>query len=131
MSSEEDLFASQKDVRPHTNVPKFISKTQAEESNVEYFWNICFHWDIGNKNPFSLQPISNFTEKEVPPTWYLFKLRDDLRLKKVYVRMLNGEYSIFCKVEKGKAFSYIDIYSSVNLFVNNKCDDSKTKFASN
>lgn len=100
-NSEEDLFSSQKDCRPSTNVPRFVSKTQAKKSNVEYLWNISFHWDIGNTEPFSLQPIANFTEAEVPPTWYQFSLRDDLWLKKTYVRMLNGQYSIFCKVEKG------------------------------
>ena len=100
-NSDEDLFASQQDIRPSTSVPKFFSKTQPEKSDVEYLWNISFHWDIENTRPFSLQPISNFSEEEVPPTWYLFNLRDDLRLTKKYIRMLNGEYSIFCKVERG------------------------------
>ena len=101
--SGEDMFLSQKDVvRPRTNVPGFVSKSQPQQSEVEYLWNISFHWDIGNAHPFSLQPISNFTEKEVPSTWYSFRLRDDLRRERRYIRMLNGEYSIFCKVEKGK-----------------------------
>lgn len=100
--SDEDMFFSQKDVRPKTNLPVFLSKSQPQKSDLEYLWNIVFQWDIGNKYPFSLQPISNFSESEVPSTWYLFKLRDDLRRKKIYVRALNGNYSIFAKVERGK-----------------------------
>lgn len=115
--SEEDMFLSQKDViRPKTNVPEFISKTQPEKSAVEYMWNIAFHWDIGNTTPFSLQPIINFNEGEVPATWYLFKLRDDLRMKKKYIRMLNGTYSIFCKVEKG-IFSVIFSFFRTKLLL--------------
>ena len=101
-TSDEDLFASQQDFRPTTNVPGFLSKTQPEMSEQEYLWVIAFHWDIGNTTPFTVQPICNFTESEVPSTWYSFKLRDDLRMKKIDVRMLNGSYSVFCKVEKGK-----------------------------
>ena len=100
--SDEDIFSSQPDVRPSTDVPVFVSKTQPQKSDVEYMWNVVFHWDLGNKTPFSLQPIANFCDSEVPDTWYIFKLRDDLRKKKIYVKMLNGKYSIFAKVEKGK-----------------------------
>lgn len=100
--SDEDIFSSQKDLRPSTDVPSFVSKTQPQTSDVEYLWNVVFHWDIGNKTPFSIQPISNFNDKEIPSTWYLFRLRDDLRLKKINISMLNGLYSIFAKVEKGK-----------------------------
>ena len=100
-NSDEDLFLSQKEDRPAAEVPPRSCKSQPQKSEVEYMWNVVFHWDIGNNNPFSLQPICNFTDAEVPPTWYSFKLRDDLRLKKIHVRMLNGTYSIFCKVEKG------------------------------
>ena len=103
-NSDEDLFASQKDLRSKTDVPTFVSKTQPQSSEVEYLWIIAFHWDIGETSPFSLQPICNFTESEVPSTWYSFKLRDDLRLKKIDVRALSGQYSIFCKVEKGMFF---------------------------
>ena len=99
--SDDDMFMSQKELRPTTDVP-FVSKTQPEKSEVEYLWNVVFQWDIGNKEPFSLQPLCNFSESEVPPTWYQFKLRDDLRLKKIYVNLLNGQYSIFAKVEIGK-----------------------------
>ena len=87
-NSEDDLFCS--------------PRPPAEKSDIEYLWYISFHWDIGNTHPFTLQPINNFTAEEVPTTRCNFKLRDDLRLKKIYVRMLNGDYSIFCKVEKGR-----------------------------
>lgn len=102
--SDEDMFLSQKEVRPVTDVPGFVSKTQPEKSELEYLWYLVFHWDIGNKNPFSLQPVKNFAESEVPRTWLLFNLRDELRQAKIRVRMLNGEYSIFAKVEKGIFF---------------------------
>lgn len=104
-NSEDDMFLSQREERPTTKVPPRPSSSQPQKSDVEYMWNVCFHWDIGNQNPFSLQPICNFSDSEVPPSWYHFKLRDELRLKKIDVRMLSGTYSIFCKVEKGTYLS--------------------------
>lgn len=101
-NSDEDMFLSQKETRISTEVEVHMPKSQPQRSDVEYLWVVAFHWDIGDGNPFTLQPICNFTESEVPSTWYAFKLRDDLRKKKINVRMLSGEYSIFCKVEKGK-----------------------------
>lgn len=100
--SDEDLFLSEKEGAPNSDeVPLFVSRSQPAKSEVEYLWNVVFHWDIGNKTPFSLQPIKNFTESEIPVSWYLFRLRDDLRKKKIFVTMLNGNYSMFAKVEKG------------------------------
>lgn len=110
--SDEDIFSSQRDVRPSTDVPHFVSKTQPQQSEVEYLWNIVFQWDLSNPTPFSIQPKISFSHHDVPLTWYLFKLRDDLRLKKTYFRVLNGTYSIFCKVEKGKFYIYIYIFIS-------------------
>lgn len=101
-NSDEDMFASQKNVKVSTKVLEPVSKSQPQQSELEYLWNVAFHWDIGNKTPFSLQPIANFTQSEVPLSWYSFKLRDELRLQKIHVEMLNGQYSIFGKVEKGK-----------------------------
>lgn len=106
--SDEDFFgSSQKDMRSKTNVPKFWSKTQPQKSDVEYFWIILFHHDIGNQYPFTLHIRTLFSTEEIPDTWYLFKLRDDLRFKKQYFRVLNGDYSVFCKVEKGKKIMFI------------------------
>lgn len=102
------MFLSEKESRaPPTSENGAVSRSQPEKSEVEYLWNVVFHWDIGNQTPFSLQPIVNFSQSEVPATWYLFKLRDDLRLKKIYIKMLNGQYSIFAKVEKVKFFPFI------------------------
>ena len=85
------MFLSQSEVQKDTDPPRFVSKTQPQKSELEYMWNVVFHWDIENKAPFSLQSVSHFTDSEVPWTWYAFKLRDDLRLKKINVRILNGQ----------------------------------------
>ena len=96
------MFLSQKDNRSKTEAPHFVSKTQPKETDVQYLWNIVFHWNMENENPFSIHLKTIFADSEVPPTWYSFKLRDDLRMKKLFIHVLNGNYSIFCKVEKGK-----------------------------
>ena len=109
--SDEDFFAySQADQARSPDVSRFVSKTQPQKSDLEYMYWILFHWDLGNSEPFSIHNKSLFGE-EIPDTWYSFKLRDDLRLKKIYFRMLNGEYSVFCKVEKGRknVFSFTAI----------------------
>lgn len=117
--SEDDMFLSQRDVRPpRTEVQVPVSRSQPQKSDVEYLWNLAFHWDIGDRNPFTLQPICNFTEAEVPSTWYMFKLRDELRLKKIDVRILSGLYSIFCKVEKG---IFINLYRFCSSFITVDC----------
>ena len=101
--SDEDFFqSSQREIRKVAEVPRHYSKTQPQPSDVEYFWVIVFHWDIENPNPFSLQHRNAFGESDIPKTWFIFKLRDDLRMKKKYYKVLNGHYSVFCKVEKGK-----------------------------
>lgn len=103
--SDEDMFlSSQQDIRPSTEVPSFISKSQPQKSDVEYHWVVLFHWSLENNQPFSVHLKSLFSDKEISDTWFSFKLRDDLRRKKIYMRMLNGKYSVFCKVEKGKNF---------------------------
>lgn len=100
--SDEDFFGpSQKEIRNSTEVPRFISKSQPKPSDVVYMWVVVFHWDIGNKDPFSLQCRSAFSAADIPETWYSFKLRNDLRKNKIRLDVLNGEYSVFCKVEKG------------------------------
>lgn len=106
--SDEDFFqSSQKDIRePNAVRDSGGSKTQPQKSDVEYHWNVVFHWDIGNRTPFAIYPRAVFSDSEVPASWYAFKLRDDLRKKKIYIRMLNGNFSIFCKVEKGMPLIY-------------------------
>ena len=98
------MFLSQRDLRPPaTEVTSFTSKTQPQpqESDVEYLWIVAFHWDLEKRNPFSIEPIGNFSDSEVPQSWYRFRLRDDLRKTKINVEMLKGQFSVFAKVERG------------------------------
>ena len=104
MSDEEFFQSSQVEMRRSTDPPRFFSKSQPLPSDVEYFWVVLFHHDIGNREPFTIHLRATFDEKDIPATWFLFKLRDDLRLKKKYFHVLNGDYSVFCKVEKGKSY---------------------------
>lgn len=98
--SDEDLFLSQQESRPATVVPA-VSKSQPQPSDVQYHWVVLFQFDIENNEPFSLFVRNTFSENEIPESWYRFRLEDDLRLLKRYFRTLNGEYAVFCKVEKG------------------------------
>ena len=101
--SDEDFFqSSQRESRPTTEVPRFVSKTQPQPTDVDYHWVVLFHWDLENPSPFTLHLRALFQKEEIPETWFLFKLRNDLRMKKKYFEVLNGTYSVFCKVEKGK-----------------------------
>ena len=120
------MFLSQKDVRPRTDPRPFISQPlPPKQSDQDYHWLIVFHWDIGNENPFSVQLKSIFSPSEVPESWYLFKLRDDLRMKKQQIRFLNGSYSVFCKVEKGKRF-----FAGKNFNIRRKNKQKKNVFSS-
>ena len=98
--SDEDMFLSQKDIRPSTVIEG--PSTQPLPSEVEYHWAVLFNFDIGNIEPFNMFLRSTFKESEIPSRWFDYKLADDVRLKKTYIPTLNGEYSFFCKVEKGK-----------------------------
>lgn len=104
--SDEDLFFSQKEATSEKEVTPTVSKSQPLPSVVEYHWVIVFHWCIENRDPFSVFLRNVFTEEELPRTWLEFKLSDENRLKKQYIRTVNGEYSFFCKVEKGKKKKY-------------------------
>ena len=67
-------------------------------------WLVVFHWDVEDSEPFSLHVRNIFTDEEVPESWYAFMLKDDYRKKKIFLHALEGEYSVFCKVEKGTIF---------------------------
>ena len=105
--SDEDMFQqSQPDFRlppspPNVNV---VSRSQPQPSDVLYHWVIMFHWDINNKFPFSMFVRSTFPDSEIPDSWYTFRLSEEYRLQKKYLRTLNGQYSVFCKVEKGNNY---------------------------
>lgn len=110
MSDEEDFFgSSQKEIRPRTEVPRCVAQTQIRKSDVTYLWLILFQHDIENKAPFSVFNRSLFSFQDIPESWYLFKLRNDLRTEKIYLRVLNGTYSVFCKIEDGTLKSSIVI----------------------
>lgn len=95
------MFFSQPENRPST-VMESASKSQPQPSGLNYHWVVLFQFDIENHEPFNMFLRSTFPESEVPESWYKFKLEDELRLLKRYFRTLNGEYAVFCKVEKGK-----------------------------
>ena len=94
------MFLSQKDSRPSTVVTRPI--TQPAPSEVEYHWAVLFNFDIGNIEPFSMFLRSTFKESEIPSRWFEYRLADDVRMKKLHIPTLNGQYSFFCKVEKGE-----------------------------
>ena len=98
--SDEDMFLSQRETHPPKEAP--VPTSQPLPSDVEYHWAVMFHFDIGNKEPFSMFLRSTFSEKDIPSAWFRYKLSNERRLMKNYIHALNGNYSVFCKVEKGK-----------------------------
>ena len=103
--SDEDMFLSQREERVSAPIPAPSTSSQPLPTKVEYHWAVLFNFDIGNIEPFLMFLRSTFSEAEIPSSWFLYKLGDEIRLEKKHFPTLNGIYSVFCKVEKGKILS--------------------------
>ena len=71
-------------------------------SVVEYFFLILFNWDVDDRNPFSCFVWSLFDDNDITHGWITGPLYDSYRMMEISPSCLNGKYSLFCKVEKGK-----------------------------
>ena len=86
MSSQEDLFATQE--------PKKKSK---------YDYVVLCDKDENEENPFSLYPVSMFSEKEIQVRWLESRLDNSSRIKSLHT--LQGipdkNLSLFGKIDEG------------------------------
>ena len=83
-----------------------LPATQGRSSRI-YDWVIMFMWNINEEDPFSIVPIRHFKGgNDFPIELVTGALTDKSRIKRYKINCLpgNNNYSLFCKIEKGKIF---------------------------
>ena len=85
-------------------------------SLVEYFFLVTFNWDLLAGHPFQMSVLEVLTD--FPEEWIKGPLKNPFRLQKRRVMALGGgQYSLFCKVQKGCIHMYI--YCNIYILNNN------------
>lgn len=96
--SEEDFFLPTQLSPPKKGVSD--STVGAKVSVVEYFFLVTFDWNLMEGNPFQMSVLEVI--KDFPEEWIRGPLTKNCRLEKVAISVFGGgNYSLFCKVEKG------------------------------
>lgn len=97
-SDEDFFFATQLPSKKRERVSD--DRPELSQSVVEYFFLITFNWNLMVDCPFELNVREKI--KDFPNSWIKGSLSNDKRIKKIRISALGGgEYSLFCKVDKG------------------------------
>lgn len=97
--SEEDFFLATQ-LPPKSRKKRVVSDISSKLSVVEYFFLVTFNWDLMVGNPFQINVREVLTE--FPDEWIKGALVKSNRVEKIKINSFGGgQYSLFCKVEKG------------------------------
>lgn len=96
-SEEEEFFQA-------TQLPeKKTTDVSDRKSVVEYFFIVSFNWDLMVGSPFEINVLEVL--KDIPENWIYGPLSKDDRKSKIPLKALgSGDYSVFCKIEKGSIY---------------------------
>lgn len=109
--SEEEFFASTQ--LPQSKSP-VVSGSQ-KLSVVEYFFLVTFNWDLMIGSPFQINVLEVL--REFPEDWITGPLTRNNRLVKKKLKALGGQFSLFCKVQKGIFYLSGLMYSFLYIFI--------------
>lgn len=77
-----------------------VSNKSSSGSVVEYFFLVTFNWDLMVGLPFEINVIEQIND--FPSEWIKGHLSNEYRQEKRPIAAFGGgNYSLFCKVEKG------------------------------
>lgn len=91
--SDEDFFL------PSQKMKQIDLVSAKRVSAVKYFFVVSFNWNLMVANPFEIHVLESI--RDFPDEWITGPLTTENRLRKVTINVLEGQYSLFCKVEKG------------------------------
>lgn len=99
--SDEDIFLATQ-FSPKVTYLKSVSEVSAVKmSVVDYFFLVVFDWNLMVGNPFQMYVWESI--KDFPEEWIKGTLTMINRQKKIAIASFGGgNYSLFCKVEKGR-----------------------------
>lgn len=106
--SEEEFFLATQmpqsgNSRPDGAKVKEKVVSDGSLSVVDYFFLVTFNWDLMVGDPFKMTVLEVI--KDFPEDWITGPLNESSRKMKFPVKAFDGgEFSLFCKVQKGRPF---------------------------